>query len=281
VFVQTSFPLTLSTPGGGSVTANGQTNPPVTYYPTGTVVSLAAAPSSNWVFLGWQGDASGTNNPLSLTVTHTNNIQAIFGTIVATSVVGPGQIVLNPPNPVPFGNATVTAVPSPGYYFRLWSGAASGTNSPATISVTTPGLSVNALFAAVPAGECTLNVVVNGPGTVTANPQQPYYNLGATVALTPGTTNVGTSFTGWGGDASGIANPLYLVLSTNKVVQANFVPGARPVLTFNGPNVLTWAGVYTLQSATSVVGPYRGVPGAVSPYTNNANLPQLFFRLRD
>ncbi|SPE61081.1 exported hypothetical protein [Verrucomicrobia bacterium] len=155
VFAQTGFPLTVSTPGGGSATVNGQTIQPVTYYSAGTVVSLAATPSNNWVFLGWQGDAGGTNNPLSLTITQTNNIQAIFGTIVATNAVGPGEIVLTPPNPVPFGAATVTAVASPGNYFRVWSGAASGTNSPATISVTTPGLSVGALFAAVPAGECT------------------------------------------------------------------------------------------------------------------------------
>jgi len=223
VFVQTAFPLTVSTPGGGSATVNGQTIQPVTYYSAGSVLILSAAPNNDWVFLGWQGDASGTNNPLSLTITQTNNIQAIFGTIVATNAVGPGEIVLSPPNPVPFGTATVTAVASPGNYFRTWSGAASGTNSPATISVTTPGLSVGALFAAVPAGECTLNVVVNGPGTVNVNPQQAYYDLGATVALTATATNAGTSFTGWSEDASGTANPLNLVLNTNKVVQANFV----------------------------------------------------------
>jgi hypothetical protein len=147
--------------------------------------------------------------------------------------------------------------------------------------VTTAGLSVNALFAAVPAGECTLNVTANGPGTVTVNPQQPYYDLGATVGLTAATTNAGTSFTGWSGDASGTASPLNLVLNSNKVVQANFVPGARPTLTIVGTNVLTWVGVYTLQVATNVIGPYRDVPGAASPYTNNASMPQQFFRLRE
>ncbi|HTQ41102.1 MAG TPA: chitobiase/beta-hexosaminidase C-terminal domain-containing protein, partial [Pirellulales bacterium] len=78
VFVQTAYPLTMGTPIGGSVTANGQTISGPTFYPVGSMVTLSVTASNGWVFAGWQGDASGTNNPLTVTMSQTNNIQAIF-----------------------------------------------------------------------------------------------------------------------------------------------------------------------------------------------------------
>jgi len=42
------------------------------------VVSITATAGNGWSFLNWQGDASGTNNPLDVTMNQTNNIWAIF-----------------------------------------------------------------------------------------------------------------------------------------------------------------------------------------------------------
>ncbi len=47
-----------------------------------------------------------------------------------------------------------------------------------------------------------------------------------------------------------------------------------------GPQTFTWAGSYTLQSATNVEGPYLDISGATSPYTNALTSdPQRYFRL--
>jgi hypothetical protein len=233
IFAATAYPLTVSTPGGGAVTVDGLVVPPGSYYPTGTVVTLSAAPNSGWNFLGWQGDSTGTNNPLVLTINQTNNIQAIFGTEVTTSVVGSGSILLNPPNPVPFGVASATGIPDPGNYLRVWSGAANGTNNTTTFFVTNATPAVGALFVTVPPGTCTLNVMVNGPGTVSVDPQKPYYSLGETVTLTAVATNANASFNGWAGDTGGTANPLTLTLDTNRVVIANF--GSTPSVMITPP----------------------------------------------
>jgi uncharacterized repeat protein (TIGR02543 family) len=48
-------------------------------YTLGTVVTLNAAPDPGYVFLGWSGAASGTNNPLNVTMTTNKTITAIFG----------------------------------------------------------------------------------------------------------------------------------------------------------------------------------------------------------
>jgi hypothetical protein len=148
VFVPTAYSLTLTSAGGGSVTANGQTIGANTYYSAGSTVTLAATPDSGWSFLNWQGTASGSANPLNLSMTQTQVVSAVFGTTISTNIAGSGSIILNPANPVPYGSlVTVTAVPLPGNYFVTWSGAASGTNNPTTFAVTTANPTVGALFA--------------------------------------------------------------------------------------------------------------------------------------
>ena len=151
VFVPTAYPLTISTLGGGSVTANTQSIAPNTYYPTGSVVSLDATAASGWTFLNWQGTASGTDNPFNIAMTQTQIVQAIFGTTVSTNVAGSGSISMSATNPVPYGSIlTNTAMPALGYYFVSWSGAVSGTNNPISFTVTSATPTVGALFAISP-----------------------------------------------------------------------------------------------------------------------------------
>jgi hypothetical protein len=264
VFVQTAYPLTVGTPGGGSVTVNGQAISPNTFYPIGTTVTIAAVTNNGWSFLNWSGDASGTSNPLSLVVSQTNNIQAVFGTVVSTNVSGKGSVDLEPTNPVPFGTLlTATATPAPGYYLKLWGGEASGTNSPTQISITTPTPTVGALFVPVPAGECTLNLVINGSGTVTVNPQQAFYNQGQSVTLTATATNTATPFIGWSRDASGNSNPLTLVLDTNKVVEADF--GSSPTVSISPANLVVLLGSNAVLTANAV-----GLPPLAYQWLSNS-----------
>ncbi len=152
VFVPTAYPLTLSTPGGGTVLANDLVIGANTYYPTSSVVQLQATPSNGWTFLSWLGSAASTANPFGLTMTQTQNVQAIFGTVVLTNIGGSGSVVMSATNPMPYGTTlTNWAVPASGYRFVTWSGAVSGTNSPATFAVTTAAPTVGALFAPLPA----------------------------------------------------------------------------------------------------------------------------------
>lgn len=47
-------------------------------YDSNSPVMLTATPSSGWIFAGWSDDASGTNNPLSVTMTTNKSITANF-----------------------------------------------------------------------------------------------------------------------------------------------------------------------------------------------------------
>jgi len=248
VFVPTAYPLTLSSPGGGKATANGLIISPATYYPTGSVVTLAATASNGWSFVAWQGSTNSTSNPLNVTISQTNNIQAIFGTIVGTNAIG-GSIVLSQPNPVPYGTIlTASSVPNPGNYFVTWSGAVSGTNTPTTITVMNTTPTINALFTSLPGGKYSLSVAVFGNGAVTISPQQNYYNPGDNVTL-KASTNSGITFYGWGGNAMGTNNPLTVVINTNLNVQAYFV--GAPAVSISPSSVAVLATSNAVLSASA------------------------------
>ena len=78
----------------------------------------------------------------------------------------------------------------------------------------------------------TLSVTTagNGTGSVTKDPDLPQHPSGSTVRLTsvPG---AGSGFTGWSGDASGVDNPLDLVMHGNKNVIATFTIGTHTLTT--------------------------------------------------
>jgi len=148
VFYQSAFPLSLSTPGGGNVTADVQSIVAATYYPTGSVILLTAVPEPGWSFQRWQGTTNSTLNPLALVMNQAGAIAGIFATSFVTNIAGAGIIEILPQAPVDFGAlVTLTANPAPGHHFVNWSGAVTGTDNPVQLVVTSAVPIVNATFA--------------------------------------------------------------------------------------------------------------------------------------
>jgi Immunoglobulin I-set domain len=76
--------------------------------------------------------------------------------------------------------------------------------------------------------------------------------------------------------------------SSSTSAQLTVVEGVNPpgaiTISYDGVHVtLSWAGTFTLQSATSVAGPYNDVSGPVTtaPYTTTATGGPVFYRLRN
>jgi len=143
---------------------------------------------------------------------------------LTTSVTGSGSITRNPNMAsYPAGTVvTLTAVPAAGFVFTGWSGDLSGSANPNTITMSA-NRSVTANFAVSQPGPFTLNVTVNGSGSVSRSPNQATYPNGTIVTLTA-TANSGNQFTGWSGDLAGSANPGTITMNSNKNVVANFSP---------------------------------------------------------
>jgi len=80
--------LNTAAAGGGTI----QRDPDLARYPTGTNVTLRAVANTGFVFVGWSGDASGTNNPITLTMSGNKTVTASFAEIPlrVLAVVNPG-----------------------------------------------------------------------------------------------------------------------------------------------------------------------------------------------
>ncbi|HEY3217215.1 MAG TPA: kelch repeat-containing protein, partial [Candidatus Eisenbacteria bacterium] len=220
--VALSFPpayplnLTASPAVGGAV----QANPAGECEPANAQVTLTAVPAATYGFVNWSGDASGTANPITVTMDAAKNITANFATYpvnVAVSPSGSGTVVKSPNQATypPGAQVTLTATPATGYGFVGWSGDASGATNPVTITVDGPK-NITASFVGYP-----VNVTVSpaGSGTVTKNPNQATYAPGSQMTLTASNS---FPFLGWSGDAGGTDNPLSLTVDGPKNITASF-----------------------------------------------------------
>ena len=134
-----TYTLETPTSGGGIILRN----PNQTVYQSGQVVTLTADPDDGYVFTGWSGDASGTANPIQITMKGNKSVTASFApvapntyTLNTPSSAG-GSIIRNPDKPTyQSGEAvTLTAVPANGYQFGGWNGDASGWGNPIQITM--------------------------------------------------------------------------------------------------------------------------------------------------
>jgi uncharacterized repeat protein (TIGR02543 family) len=72
-----TYTLSNNTSGQGTVAGGGT-------YSEGTTVSVTATPDDGWQFVNWSGDASGTDNPLSVTMDADKSITANFSEVSGT-----------------------------------------------------------------------------------------------------------------------------------------------------------------------------------------------------
>ncbi|MBN8459340.1 MAG: chitobiase/beta-hexosaminidase C-terminal domain-containing protein [Verrucomicrobia bacterium] len=145
------------------------------------------------------------SEPVTIYIRHPLTLSAAGGGTMVTSPSSTNDVV------------TITAIPDPGWRFMFWSGAASGTNAMISVTADQPK-SAQATFGT------TLNSTMNGNGSIEISPANELYTYGSTVKLTA-TPDNGNYFVGWGGVATGNANPLsYTITTANPAVSASFAP---------------------------------------------------------
>jgi uncharacterized repeat protein (TIGR02543 family) len=244
-------------------------------YESGEIVVLTPTPATGFTFTGWTGDATGSQNPLSVTMnenkeitanftaisddTYTLNVTAVNGTVVKVqnkTVYNSGEIVV------------LTATPALGYSFTGWTGDATGSQNPLSVTMN-KNKNITANFVELQPNTFTLNVVAFN-GSVLKVPDLIAYNDGDIVQLTA-TANSGFIFTGWSDDANGSQNPLSVTMNENKNITANFTAqnpiGPIVVLGTAGDfSILTMSGISST-GITSVQGDIGVSPAAASAIT--------------
>ncbi len=232
------YTLTVSNNGQGTI----QISPANSVYDSGQIVTLTAVPDDGYTFTGWSGDASGTANPIQITMNGNKSVAASFAPVepdtytLETPTSGGGIIIRNPNQTVYQSGqvVTLTADPDDGYVFTGWSGDASGTANPIQITMDS-NKSVTTFFELVEPDTYTLETPTSGGGIILRNPDQTVYQSGQVVTLTADPDD-GYVFTGWSGDASGTANPIQITMNGNKSVTASFTPVAPNTYTLNTPS---------------------------------------------
>ncbi len=120
----------------------------------------------------------------------------------------------------------ITATPASGYTFTGWSGAATGTTNPVTITMD-GNKTLTANFDAA-AANYTLGITVSGNGTTDPAAGTHSYAAGTSVKITA-TPASGYTFTGWSGATTGTTNPVTITMDGNKTLTANFDAAAASI----------------------------------------------------
>jgi trimeric autotransporter adhesin len=153
---------------------------------------------------------------------------------LTTAVVGNGSVQVAPAQLAFNGGTSVTLTAIPGdecHEFTGWSGDALGNANP-LVMVMDSNKSITANFALK---TFTLATAVVGGGSLTIAPNLPAYDCGASVQITAHAA-LGWQFYHWTGGATGVDNPLTVIMSGNTSITAIFVDIAPPSVTLVSPN---------------------------------------------
>lgn len=215
------YSLQLEASGEGAVA----TTPDKSEYSGGEMVEITATPAEGWFFSHWEGDLTGSDNPVSLEIESDSSVTAVFTAsqyILEVDVKGEGSISLSPDQSEHGYGSEVTLTAEPehaGWAFSYWEGDFEGTDNPATMEITGDA-NVTAVFTEV---QHLLEIVSSGQGVVEIEPDEPDYEHGQEVELNA-IPSQGWLFSHWDGDFTGSDNPIIVEMDAGKSIDAVFTP---------------------------------------------------------
>lgn len=277
--------LTADPPSSGSVNpslaANCIGDPGK--YEHGTSVDFTAVAAPGYVFSNWSGDITGSTNPYTnLSIIGPRNITANFveqdyTLTLNVNPAGGGTLVANPNLPTyHYGDQTqLTATANTGYTFSGWSGSASGSTNPYTLT-----FDENETVTANFTSDCytlTLGKLPANGGNVSTNPNSSggcpsgQYNYGTIVTLTANPAN-GYRFQTWSGDISGTNATAGITMFGNMNITANF----QQCYALNITNTPSGGGAVSRNPAPGCTGGATYAPGTNVTLTAAANSGYTF-----
>jgi uncharacterized repeat protein (TIGR02543 family) len=230
------YSLTLSTSGDGTT----DPVPGLHTYDSGTSVTVTAKPAVGATFTGWSGAATGTANPVTITMDGNKALTAQFSTGATqryTLTVGTSGDGTTDPAPGTYtydsgATVTVTATPAAGATFTGWSGATTETANPVTITMD-GDKALTAHFSGSTTQRYTLTIGGTGSGTTNPAAGAHTYDSGTKVTVTA-TPAAGATFTGWTGAATGTINPVTITMDKDQALTAQF-SAYTPPQTYSNP----------------------------------------------
>jgi hypothetical protein len=212
------YKLTVQVQGTGTV------NPGVGehVYDSGTKVSLTVSAPAGWRFDRWEGDLTGSTTPGSVTMSADRTVKAVFVRTFTLTVAVQGSGTTSPAagthTYTEGAVVSVSATPRAGWRFARWEGAATGSISPVSITMSA-NRTLTAVFQQIPT--YTLTIDSNGSGATNPATGSYTYTEGASVSVTA-TPAATWKFDRWEGDVTGSTNPLQLGMTRDYSLTAVF-----------------------------------------------------------
>ncbi|MBK0403374.1 zinc-dependent metalloprotease [Adhaeribacter sp. BT258] len=153
-----------------------------------------------------------TGMPVTLTV----DPEPIYGNLdVILTLKNAANVTVAQADPTTLGASVSGTFPAGTYYLHI-----DGTKGALGADTDYSSLG-NYFISGAISNQFSLSVTINGNGTVTKNPDQATYAKGSTVTLKANPAT-GFQFSGWSGDTTTTANPLTLIMNSNKNITATF-----------------------------------------------------------
>lgn len=199
----------------------------------GESITISATPNERWVFEGWSGDLTGTNqSTVNVFMDRDRTVTALFEKVeypVTVNIEGEGEvrqeIVSQRSITTDYPHATIlrlTAEPSHGWKFKEWQGGATRVDPEIEMEVVGP-IEVTAIFERI---DYKISISIEGNGDVLQEIIQSKvieseYPFETQVQLTA-VPDKGWEFVEWNGDVSGPDPVQVLEISGEKEVIAKF-----------------------------------------------------------
>jgi len=227
LFIKREYPLTVNIEGEGTV-GERVVQEKTTDYEAGTTVELTANPADGWVFVEWQGDIEGDQNPETITIDQATEVTAVFERKdypLTVNIEGEGsvdeEVVQAKTTDYPYEtNVELTANAEEGWKFVEWQGDLEGDDNPQQI-VVDEAKEVTALFEQK---NFNLTIEIQGEGNVEQEEIQSKtteYGSGTQVKLTAMSED-DWRFVGWKEDATGTENEITVTIDHHKTIIATF-----------------------------------------------------------
>ncbi|MEL7833411.1 BspA family leucine-rich repeat surface protein [Fodinibius sp. Rm-B-1B1-1] len=193
-------------------------------YKHGTAIELIATPAKGYKFVEWNGDETGTDNPMQITVDDPKEVTAVFekkSYKLAVTTNGSGAVseqVVSKAKGYEYGDVVeLSPSAAEGWTFVEWSGDLSGSDNPAQVTVDA-AKDVTAVFERK---TFALAPDIQGEGSVAKDPDQTEYKYGEKVILTAEPNN-NWSFKEWAGEISGTTPEITVTVYSERDITTVF-----------------------------------------------------------
>ncbi len=220
IFVPEKYSIDVNCEGKGQI----DIEPDREYYYYHDKIKLAANPEQGFYFSHWEGDITGENDEVDISIEKDLKITAVFAKKTYNLTLFPergGRVYLAPKvDDYSYGDKVkLTASTEPGFSFSHWTGDISGKEPVKEIEIS-ENLEIIPVFRKQ---NYELDISVNGQGSIKVFPERTTYHYGERINV-EAEADIDWGFSHWQGDLKGEKKKKEIFITGGRQFTAVFLP---------------------------------------------------------